>query len=370
MSSYTQSSQPAHSSGTETSTSPDQPYGFMSFLGLAQRLKIKFLSNRWLLGLTVLGSRGRGGQATILEGSTLAYKRFERQGYDGKNIDFQGPVNELLALTHAATQNHPHVTQLKGLCWDFSDDGQVLPVLVFDVSVLGDLHHFTASEKFQRMSLYDRLQLCLDVGLAIRDLHAAGKALQVSRQDIRMGLISIDIVHGDIKPRNVIVFDKKPGYVAKINDFGFTTSFQDQRDSKTMPKSPIWSAPEWHHRRFSAAAAKKMDIFSWGLLCLWLLTEDDALENIQSLQGWTKPPEQFISFDDHQPLQQNSLEAWKLNKLDLFVPLAALLVDQQPRISTENKKRLASFFQSTLSIVPNKRSADYDMLMHLLDPAR
>jgi hypothetical protein len=178
MSSYIQSSQPAQSSGTEESTTPDQPYGFMSFLGLAQRLKIKFLSNRWLLGLTVLGGRGRGGQATILEGSTLAYKRFKRQGYDGRDIDFQEPVNELLVLTNAAIQNHPHVTQLKGLCWDFSEDGQVFPVLVFDMSVLGDLHHFASSEKFQKMSLYDRLQLCLDVGLAIRDLHAAGKALQ------------------------------------------------------------------------------------------------------------------------------------------------------------------------------------------------
>jgi hypothetical protein len=178
MSSYLRSSQPAHSSGTEASTTPDRSYGFISFLGLAQRLKVKFLSNRWLLGLTVLGSRGRGGQATILEGSTLAYKRFKRQGYDGKNVDFQEPVNELLTLTHAAIQNHPHVTQLKGLCWDFSDDSQVFPVLVFDMSVLGDLHHFASSEKFQKMPLYDRLQLCLDVGLAIRDLHAGGKALQ------------------------------------------------------------------------------------------------------------------------------------------------------------------------------------------------
>ncbi|KAF1992761.1 hypothetical protein P154DRAFT_583495 [Amniculicola lignicola CBS 123094] len=342
----------AQSSGTDASTIPHQSYGFISFLGLAQRLKIKFLSNRWLTGLTGLGNRGRGGQATILEGSTLAYKRFKRQGYDGKNIDFQEPVNELLTLTHATVQNHPHVTQLKGLCLDFSDDNQVFPVLVFDMSTLGDLHHFASSEKFQAMSLYDRLQLCLDVGLAIRDLHSG------------------DTVHGDIKPRNVIIFKQKPGYVAKVNDFGFTTSFRDKSDSKTMPRSPIWSAPEWHDRSFSAGAAKKMDIFSWGLLCLWLLTEDDALENIRSLQEWTRPSEQFISFDDHRPLQQNSLEAWKLDNLDLFVPLAALLIDQQPSISKGNKKRFTSFFQSTLSIDPKKRSSDYDTLMHLLDPVR
>lgn len=185
MSSYLRSSQPAQSSGTEASTISQQSYGLISFLGLAQRLGITFLSPRWLTGLTILGSRGRGGQATILEGATLAYKRFRRQSYADNNTDFQEPVNELLALTQPAIKDHPHMTQLKGLCWDFSKTGQVYPVLVFDMSKLGDLHHFASSEEFQRMSLHDRVQLCLDVGFAIRDLHASSKASQLSARDLR-----------------------------------------------------------------------------------------------------------------------------------------------------------------------------------------
>ncbi|KAF2821916.1 kinase-like protein [Ophiobolus disseminans] len=352
MSSYLRSSQPADVSGTELSATLSQAYGFISFLGLAQRLEVKFISNRWLRGLTILGNRGQGGQAVILEGAALAYKRFKRRGYDGKNMDFQEPVNELLTLTHAAIRNHPHVTQLKGLCWDFSDDNQVYPVLVFDMSVLGDLQHFMSGEKFQKMSLYDRLQLCVDVGLAIRDLHADG------------------FVHGDIKPRNVIVFDKKPGYVAKVNDFGFTTRFRDERDSKAMPGSPIWRAPEWHDRSFSAAAAKKMDIFSWGLLCLSILADEASLEGVQSLQGWTRPTDQFISFDDRRCLKLNSLEAWKLDSLDLFIPMAALLINREADMTEETRSRLNAFFQSTLSIKPSRRNSDYDILMHLLDPVR
>ena len=38
-----------------------------------------------------------------------------------------------------------------------------------------------------------------------------------------------------------------------------------------MPKSLHWVAPEWHHRGFSLLQAKKMDVYSLGLLVLWIL---------------------------------------------------------------------------------------------------
>lgn len=113
-----------------------------------------------------------------------------------------------------------------------------------------------------------------------------------------------------------------------------------------------------------------MDAFSWGMLCLWVLAEADALEDIRSLPDWTRPPGHSISFDDHIPLQKNSFESWKLDGRDLFVPLATLLVDQQPRISEGDKRRFVVFFQHTLSIVPEERSDDFDMLIDLLDPHR
>lgn len=40
-----------------------------------------------------------------------------------------------------------------------------------------------------------------------------------------------------------------------------------------MPGSPYWVAPEWHHRNYTTdvTGAKKMDAYSFGALCLWLL---------------------------------------------------------------------------------------------------
>ena len=39
-----------------------------------------------------------------------------------------------------------------------------------------------------------------------------------------------------------------------------------------MPFSETWTAPEWHHRGFKPSAAMKMDAYSFGLVCLWILT--------------------------------------------------------------------------------------------------
>jgi hypothetical protein len=46
-----------------------------------------------------------------------------------------------------------------------------------------------------------------------------------------------------------------------------------------LPKSRPWDAPEHHFGEFSAPAAKKIDVYSFSLLCLWILF-GDGLENI------------------------------------------------------------------------------------------
>ena len=49
-----------------------------------------------------------------------------------------------------------------------------------------------------------------------------------------------------------------------------------------MPRSRGWNAPEWHHRGFTYRDAEKMDVYSFGLLCLWLFFFDE-LEYISDL---------------------------------------------------------------------------------------
>ena len=87
--------------------------------------------------------------------------------------------------------------------------------------------------------------------------------------------MSLGIIHGDIKPQNVLIFEDQPGrYTAKVMDFGYSTLFSTEKDLINMPLSWPWAAPEWHHRGFLPSHAMKMDVYSIGLLCLWLLCKD------------------------------------------------------------------------------------------------
>ena len=87
-------------------------------------------------------------------------------------------------------------------------------------------------------------------------------------------------MHGDIKPQNVLVFDGAYGaYTPKVADFGYSTRYASPNEAIYMPISRPWTAPEWHHRGFMPAQAAKMDVYSFGMLALWLLffsTEVDS----------------------------------------------------------------------------------------------
>ena len=83
-----------------------------------------------------------------------------------------------------------------------------------------------------------------------------------------------DIVHGDLKPENVLIFKGTAAdYSAKVADFGWSC-FESIPGGKVFPpKSKPWFAPEWHHRGVSIEYAKRMDIFSLGMLCLWVILQ-------------------------------------------------------------------------------------------------
>lgn len=89
---------------------------------------------------------------------------------------------------------------------------------------------------------------------------------------------AVDIVHGDVKPQNVLLFDDEPNLekyttsgTAKLTDFGYSCFGAQDSDIVSLPYSDIWSAPEYHDRGFELGAAKKVDIFSFGLTAVYLL---------------------------------------------------------------------------------------------------
>ena len=83
----------------------------------------------------------------------------------------------------------------------------------------------------------------------------------------------IGVVHGDIKPQNMLVFKdaitKK--ITVKVADFGYSTLTVGESGKVFLPKSRPWNAPEHHFGEFNVQEAKKADVYSFGMLCLWLL---------------------------------------------------------------------------------------------------
>ena len=180
----------------------------------------------------------------------------------------------------------------------------------------------------------------------------------------------IDIIHGDIKPKNVLIFEDNPGlYTARVADFGFSTRFRGDRDLISMPKSIPWNAPEHHHRSFEPSAAKKMDVYSFGMLCVWLVFGATSSATILLPPQTLRDKGQFISFEELSQ-EQNLLQYWKSDRNNKLSMWATWLVAEYGHLTNEMNDNLAQFFNLTLAFEPEKRSTDFEHLLCLLSSTR
>ena len=65
-----------------------------------------------------------------------------------------------------------------------------------------------------------------------------------------------------------------PEPTAKVIDFGFSCCGVKNDDVVFLPKTAPWEAPEHSKDAVSIQDAKKMDAYSFGMLCLWVLFTD------------------------------------------------------------------------------------------------
>jgi hypothetical protein len=151
-------------------------FGFIAVLALIQRLTIDLLPLTWQAGL---GSLGRGGQGVISQAlvniqTSFAFKRFESKGPDDP---YREVVQEMVILRHPAVRDHPYIVQLIGVCWDIPNSSHVWPVLVFEKTHFGDLGHFMQSGNGRNLHAEDKLKICVEIGIALRDMHHNSKTI-------------------------------------------------------------------------------------------------------------------------------------------------------------------------------------------------
>ncbi|KAK4184107.1 kinase-like protein [Podospora australis] len=193
-------------------------------------------------------------------------------------------LREVRVLTHAKLRSHACFVAAQGWGWT-TDPSQ--PYLVMEYSDRGTLRHFSG-----RLSIpqNERRLLTLDVASGLRALHDCG------------------IVHGDVKPDNVLVFDQRfrdmdhDGVcVAKLADFGCTLFEEDiVAGGEYYLGTPKYNAPEICGRQKDGIdyqvdrkelskfeEYKAADCYSFGLLLC------EAVKHGQSFiePSWLKPGE-------------------------------------------------------------------------------
>jgi serine/threonine protein kinase len=348
----------------------------ISFLAIAHNCDVDILPILWQPTLNVLGWGATSliNQSLINVHTSFAFKRTSSylstnsiSGRDVSKANFGSLITEVLILRHPLIRNHANIIDLEGICWD--SDG-VWPVLVFQRAHLGDLQSFTNYKYDQSASLEIELGLCTDISMAVMALHDCSIHFHLHSLNVTADSAChrIDIVHGDIKPQNVLIFkDGKGGLQAKLTDFGHSCLGKDENDPIYLPRSRPWNDPNWDDECFEIHEAKRMDIYSLGMVCLFVLCHSthtwSSSEPTTTIPGYDRP----ISFQSI--WEERNIDVFEdLKWRDLLPGIAHSLVSTIVSLDPARQNSLAMFFSLTLAKKPDSRQPDCRKLIQLLNP--
>jgi tetratricopeptide (TPR) repeat protein len=138
--------------------------------------------------------------------------------------------------------------------------------------------------------------------------------------------------------------------VPKISDLGASVVGSDT-DLHQLPFSRGWVAPEWHGRFFQVQNARRMDVFSFGLIVYWILAWDVKFSRLSVDEEETE----MVSLTD--PAMSDSQLPMK----------EAINVLQNFDMTQAQRGILAQFFTKTLASDLNDRARNAQELLPLLD---
>ncbi|KAL6722381.1 hypothetical protein ACLMJK_001488 [Lecanora helva] len=163
---------------------------------------------------------------------------------------------ELRVLTHPGLRDHDNILPILALGWT-DDIGGACPYLMVEWSDHGTLTHYLQRI---RASLEERCELALDIASGLQAPHQS------------------KIIHGDMKPSNIIIFDtvdvSRP-QMARLADFGGSIFEMDEDQDRIYGGTALYNAPEQEGRGPFAKEGfstyqdlYKADVYSFGLV-IW-----------------------------------------------------------------------------------------------------
>ena len=138
-------------------------------------------------------------------------------------------VREIRVLTHPGLNDHRCIMPLIAYGWTEGPQHKQ-PYLVVEYS-----DHGTLTQYLQRIkpTLHERRELALDVAVGLKALHDS------------------KVIHGDVKPSNILVFDtsevSRP-QMAKLSDFGGSIFELDLAHTHAYGGTAMYNAPEQEGR--------------------------------------------------------------------------------------------------------------------------
>ncbi|KAH7211127.1 hypothetical protein BKA60DRAFT_462860 [Fusarium oxysporum] len=140
-------------------------------------------------------------------------------------------LREMRVMNHPWCKAHPNFVELLGISWDaVTSDGGISsyrPAMIVELAdpTTTQLRDLVKSSRYplglkEQGMMFD---LLTDVAEGVTMLHA------------------MKIVHGDLKPDNILLFRTKDRLVAKLSDFGFCSPFTDIEYK--IGGTPYWNAP-------------------------------------------------------------------------------------------------------------------------------
>ncbi|KAG4271775.1 serine/threonine protein kinase [Fusarium proliferatum] len=267
----------------------------------------------------------------ILKGRKYVAVKHPRTQDDG-SVSFADIALELQILRHPPVQKHENIVDLLAVMYHDTGNQEgitVVPALVLEYAEYGSLKSY--QEAGYAQSLHEKLDIAIDTARGLEGLHEAG------------------IVHGDVKPSNLLVF-KHPTKktVVKVSDFGFAMPMQG---GQLIGSTEVYRAPEAETAHFNSRYLRQQDIYSFGLT-LWTIIGDG------------------VAYHSTLPDGDKLESIWKLKKTNLIASLATFNVLHRLRNEKYPLMTLAKLILTCLQCSPEKRFSGMSKIIDHLEITR
>lgn len=159
-------------------------------------------------------------------------------------------IQEIRVLANARLKDHQNLPHLLGVFFqEENNPAGIRPCVVFDLA-LSDLQQFLISKSPGEVQLADLTRFASNIANGLSALHSCG------------------LVHGDLKPDNVLLYLRNDTVTAAVADLGTCGTLS--QTTGIINGSRWYCAPEYHQGSpfFSFINKPSRDVYNYGLI-LW-----------------------------------------------------------------------------------------------------